>query len=91
MVYCQKCGKKNDDEAEYCNKCGTFIRGEISLEKRIEDAAEELGRKAEAFGKHVEKKAKEFAESMKKPKQCPKCKVNLNYNAKFCWKCGNKV
>jgi uncharacterized membrane protein YvbJ len=22
MVYCTKCGKKNEDEAEYCSKCG---------------------------------------------------------------------
>ena len=91
MVYCPKCGKKNDDDADYCNKCGTFIPREKSLEKRIEDATEELGRKAEAFGRHVERKAKEFAETMKKSKQCSKCKVYLNYDAKFCWKCGNKV
>lgn len=25
MVYCSKCGKKNEDDAEYCSKCGTSL------------------------------------------------------------------
>ena len=25
MVYCSKCGNKNDEEAKYCMKCGTSL------------------------------------------------------------------
>ncbi|HMK54397.1 MAG TPA: zinc-ribbon domain-containing protein [Methanobacteriaceae archaeon] len=26
MVYCHNCGTKNDDDAEYCSKCGTPLK-----------------------------------------------------------------
>lgn len=26
MVYCSKCGHKNDDEAEFCSKCGSSLK-----------------------------------------------------------------
>ena len=26
MVYCSKCGKKNDNDAEFCNKCGNSLK-----------------------------------------------------------------
>jgi len=26
MVYCHECGTKNDDDAEYCSKCGTSLK-----------------------------------------------------------------
>ena len=25
MVYCQKCGKKNEDDAKFCNSCGISL------------------------------------------------------------------
>lgn len=28
MVYCDSCGKKNEDDAEYCSKCGNPLKGE---------------------------------------------------------------
>jgi uncharacterized membrane protein YvbJ len=34
MTYCQKCGKKNDDDAEFCNKCGTSLKGTIADRKK---------------------------------------------------------
>ena len=96
MTYCSECGKKNDDDAEYCTKCGNYIAKSSSFEKDVEKFAEEFGRKAEEFGKRVEKKAKELtrtdeekAQSM--PKHCSDCDVNLDYDAKFCWKCGNEI
>jgi len=95
MVYCHKCGKKNDDDAEYCYKCGNYIAKSSSFEENIEKFAEEFGKKAEQFGKYMEKKAKDFSESIEKthsePKRCSKCDVDLSYDAKFCWKCGNEV
>ena len=27
MTYCSKCGKKNDDTAEFCSKCGATLKG----------------------------------------------------------------
>ena len=26
MVYCDKCGAKNDEESEFCSKCGTELK-----------------------------------------------------------------
>ena len=60
MVYCTKCGTKNEDAAEICVKCGAklFMSREKTWEKRIEEGAEEFGKRAEAwgesFGKSVE-------------------------------------
>ena len=59
MTYCNECGKKNDDDAQYCTKCGNYLTKRSKWEKNIEEAAEEFGRKAERFGKRVEKKAKD--------------------------------
>ena len=49
MVYCTKCGTKNDEGAIHCTKCGANL--EISLEKRFERGMEEWG---EQFGKRAE-------------------------------------
>jgi len=27
MAYCAKCGKKNEDDAEFCSKCGASLTG----------------------------------------------------------------
>jgi len=96
MVYCNECGKKNDDDAQYCTKCGNYIAEGSAFEKNIEKAAEEFGRKAEQFGKHIEKKTKAFAKSVEertdsKAKQCPDCGTELDSDATFCWKCGKKI
>ena len=96
MVYCNECGKKNDDDAQYCTKCGNYIAKDSPIEKNIDKYAEEFGRKAEQFGKRIEKKAKEFAKSVEQSvnsneKKCPDCKIDLESDAKFCWKCGKEI
>jgi len=96
MPYCSECGKKNEDDAKYCTKCGSHIAKSSDFEKDIDQFAEEFGRKAEEFGKRMEKKAKEFAKSMEehttsKTKDCPECKEELDCDANFCWKCGKEV
>ncbi|MBA7477548.1 hypothetical protein ES707_12959 [subsurface metagenome] len=55
MVFCSKCGTKNEDAAEYCVKCGAKLKAstEKSLEKRIEEGAEEFGKRAEDFPKRT--------------------------------------
>jgi len=96
MVYCNECGKKNDDDAQYCTKCGNYIAEGSAFEKNIEKAAEEFGRKAEQFGKRMEKKVREFVKSeneslRSKAKNCPSCETEIDSDAKFCWKCGNEI
>ena len=42
MVYCSKCGKKNEDDAEFCSKCGTSLTGtKKDFEKDWENRCEE--------------------------------------------------
>lgn len=41
MVYCSKCGKKNEDDAEYCNQCGASLTpSKKEIEKEWEDRCE---------------------------------------------------
>jgi hypothetical protein len=60
MVYCSKCGTKNEETADYCVKCNARLRvlRKEDWEKRIEEEAKEFGRRAEIwgqqFGKHAE-------------------------------------
>ena len=49
MVYCTKCGTKNEEDAAVCAKCGARL--EVSMEKRFERRAEEWG---EQFGRRAE-------------------------------------
>ncbi len=61
MVYCTKCGTKNEEDAEYCGKCGANL--EVSREKRLERRAkewgEDFGRRAEEWGEQFGKRAEE--------------------------------
>jgi len=38
MAYCSKCGKKNEDDAEFCSKCGESLTGS---KKKKDDRCEE--------------------------------------------------
>jgi len=63
MVYCTKCGKKNDDDAEFCSKCGTILDNENiekSFEKQMKITAKKLEEKAEKFGKSMDEAGKRF-------------------------------
>lgn len=33
MVYCHNCGTKNDDDAEFCSKCGTSLKEKVDFDK----------------------------------------------------------
>lgn len=61
MVYCSECGTKNEESAETCVKCSAKLNvpKEKSLEKRIEEGAEEFGKRAEAWGKSFAKRPEE--------------------------------
>lgn len=42
MVYCQRCGKQNEEGAEFCNKCGANLKGpHRQFDKKREDQCEE--------------------------------------------------
>ena len=42
MTYCQKCGTKNDDDADFCKKCGASLKGDRkSIEKEWENRCDE--------------------------------------------------
>jgi hypothetical protein len=55
MVYCTKCGTKNEEGTEYCSKCGANLG--VSREQKIERRAEEFGRRAEEWGEQFGKRA----------------------------------
>ncbi len=59
MVYCTKCGTKNEEDAAACVKCGANL--EVSREKRFERRAkewgEEFGRRAEEWGERFGRRA----------------------------------
>ncbi len=57
VVYCSKCGAKNDDDAEHCTQCGATLKvsREKRLERRAEEWGEEFGRRAEAWGRQMER------------------------------------
>ena len=61
MVYCSKCGTKNEESAETCVKCSAKLNVSRakSLEKTIEEGAEEFGKRAEAWGKSFGKRPEE--------------------------------
>jgi uncharacterized membrane protein YvbJ len=37
MVYCQKCGTKNEDDAEFCKKCGASLTDTAKIRKKEHD------------------------------------------------------
>ena len=96
MPYCDKCGKKNDDDAEYCTKCANYIGKGSSLEKDIDEFAEKIGRKAEEIGERIGKKAEEFGKAVDRTfnpelKECKDCGTKSTSDATYCWKCGNNI
>jgi uncharacterized membrane protein YvbJ len=76
MVYCPKCGKKNEEDAEYCSKCGTNLIStktsykttqakSTSFEKQVGDFAEEVEQIGKKASKIIEQGAKNFGEEVK--------------------------
>jgi uncharacterized membrane protein YvbJ len=57
LVYCQKCGVKNEDDSYNCVNCGETLDGSRRIrrnwEEEIEEKAEEFGARAEEFGRRM--------------------------------------
>ena len=41
MVYCSKCGKKNEDDADFCNKCGASLTSTTKIRAKNDPCEEE--------------------------------------------------
>jgi ribosomal protein L40E len=58
MVYCAKCGAQNEEGASNCVNCGASLRVSRSekrdWEEELEVRAEDLGERAERFGRRME-------------------------------------
>jgi phage shock protein C len=76
MVYCPKCGKENDEGAEYCIKCSISLisnkknyenkQGQNnSLERRVENFAEEVEQIGKKAGKIIEQGVKNIGEDVR--------------------------
>ena len=59
MVYCTKCGTKNEEAAVYCIKCGAKLEvsKEESWDKRVEKWGEDFGKRAEEWGEDFGRQA----------------------------------
>jgi uncharacterized membrane protein YvbJ len=59
MVYCTKCGTKNEEGVEYCSKCGANlgVSREQKIERRAKEWGEDFGRRAEEWGEQIGKRA----------------------------------
>jgi len=64
MVYCNKCGKKNEDNARFCIKCGSSLK--LEKNKKEEELAEKIKKIGEKVGKKIEKTAEEVGKQVEK-------------------------
>ena len=59
MVYCTKCGAENEEGASTCVSCGEPLKaprtGKRDWEEELEFRAEEIGARAERFGRSMER------------------------------------
>jgi hypothetical protein len=67
MVYCVKCGTKNEESAIHCIKCGAkLVSKEGSWEKSMEKWGEDFGKRAEKWGEEFGKRAEEWGDKFGK-------------------------
>jgi hypothetical protein len=61
MVTCKECETKNDENANYCVKCGVKLETfqEESWDKRMEKWGEEVGKRAEEWGEDFGRRAEQ--------------------------------
>jgi uncharacterized membrane protein YvbJ len=62
MVHCDKCGVNNSDDAKFCVKCGENLmssQDKWEWERRVEEWGEDVGKRAEKWGKQMEREFKD--------------------------------
>ena len=93
MGYCIKCGAEIPEKAEFCTKCGTPIKSsdepkkEIkdkkSIEEKIEETAEDIGKKAEIIGKKIGERAEQIGKKIEKRADNVEYYINQWYDNTF--------
>jgi hypothetical protein len=64
MVYCVKCGTKNEESAVYCIKCGAkLVSKDEKKNKSIEKWGEDFGKRAEKWREELGKRAEEWGDN----------------------------
>lgn len=67
MVYCTKCGTKNNPTVKYCTKCGSPLeQSDKSWEKKIDEGAEEFGKHAKKWGEDFGESAEQWGQNFEK-------------------------
>jgi DNA-directed RNA polymerase subunit RPC12/RpoP len=71
MVYCTKCGTKNEETAVHCVKCGAkLVSKDESWDKRVEKWGEDFGKRAEKWGDEFGKRAEEWGDNFGRRREC---------------------
>jgi uncharacterized membrane protein YvbJ len=74
MVFCSKCGTKNEDFVKYCIQCGVKMSMSKSKnwDQRMEEWGEGVGKRMETWGEDMGKRAEEWGEDFRKhaEKEC---------------------
>jgi len=105
MVYCSKCGKELNSEANFCLQCGVrTLKGEADGVPIPQDwltgGLSQLGKEVETAltmaAKEVERALKttkeKIQESTRKSITCPHCgEKSQRSDAQYCYKCGKSI
>jgi len=101
MAFCSKCGEEIPKDACYCPSCGWRIRRRVEVEAggpwdEVEAAFERMGEKLEKtferVGREIERAFEgESEEAEEELVVCPECREENSADAKFCYRCGEKL
>lgn len=105
MTYCKNCGKKLNEEALFCSKCGTrTAKGEEKNVSRSSDElraafakmSQELEKAFSAAAKEINAAFKTASENVQKSLRkeqilCSSCGEKNPNNAVFCYNCGKRI
>jgi uncharacterized membrane protein YvbJ len=70
MIYCTKCGTKNNPTENYCVKCGAPLeKSNKSWDQKVDQWGENVGNKAEKWGEDFGRRAEKWGEEFEKQAQ----------------------
>lgn len=88
MPYCNKCGKKVLDDAEFCPGCGKKLLVKEPITHEISPVAKKH-EKIETV--KTENSARQSSSKPLGNNYCPNCDKSFSEDKKFCANCGNKL
>ncbi|MFQ6068210.1 MAG: zinc-ribbon domain-containing protein [Candidatus Bathyarchaeia archaeon] len=105
MVFCSNCGVELPENAYFCPKCGVRTKKGVAagistpwedLREAFSKMGEEIEKAFSVAGKEMEKAFKIARKKIKEvttrePVVCPHCGEKNLIDAKFCYKCGEKL